>query len=323
MIQDSTESHTGIAAFAIGHPHFTIVACLMTTILGVLSMVLLPKDLLPSANLPAVQILSFYTGMPVDYVEQDLTYLIERYTGQAVGLQNQESRSLVGVSIVKNYFNPSIDLSNAIAQTGSLVMSVLRKLPPGTQPPLILPFDPMAAIPLALCAVGGDTKTQAELQDLGRYWVQNAIQGVPGAMAPTVMGGKTREAIVYLDPKKLSKYNFSPIQVMGKLNALNTYVPAGDIKVGPWDYQIVSNGLVEKIDGINKYYLRSQNGVAVQVKDIGHAEDAAAIQTNVVLIDGKPQVYVPIYRQPGANSLQVVEQVRDRHPAAGIHAERF
>ena len=303
-------SRTGIAAFAISHPHFTIVACLMTTILGVLSMVLLPKDLLPSANMPAVQILSFYTGMPVDYVEQDLTYLIERYTGQAVGLQNQESRSLVGVSIVKNYFNPSIDLSNAIAQTGSLVMSVLRKLPPGTQPPLILPFDPMAAIPLALCAVGGDNKTQADLQVLGRYWVQNAIQGVPGAMAPTVMGGKTREAIVYLDPQKLARYNFSPVQVMNKLNALNTYVPAGDIKVGPWDYQIVSNGLVENIADINKYYLRSQNGVAVQVKDVGHAEDAAAIQTNVVLINGKPQVYVPIYRQPGANSLQVVEQVR-------------
>lgn len=305
-----SDSHTGIAAFAIDHPHFTIVACLMTTILGVLSMVLLPKDLLPAANLPAVQILSFYTGMPVDYVEQDLTYLIERYTGQAVGLENQESRSLVGVSIVKNYFNSSIDLSNAIAQTASLVMSVLRKLPPGTQPPLILPFDPMAAIPLALCAVGGDNKSQADLQVLGRYWVQNAIQGVPGAMAPTVMGGKTREAIVYLDPQKLAKYNFSPVQVMGKLNALNTYVPAGDIKVGHWDYQIVSNGLVENIDDINKYYLRSQNGVAVQVKDIGHAVDGAAIQTNVVLIDGKPQVYVPIYRQPGANSLQVVEQVR-------------
>ena len=119
MNHDTTEDHAGIAAFAINHPHFTIVACLMTTIMGVLSMVLLPKDLLPSANMPAVQILSFYTGMPVDYVEQDLTYLIERYTGQAVGLENQESRSLVGVSIVKNYFNPSIDLSNAIAQTGS------------------------------------------------------------------------------------------------------------------------------------------------------------------------------------------------------------
>ena len=178
------EKQGGIAAFAINNPHFTIVACLMATILAVLSLLLLPKDLLPSANLPAVQILSFYAGMPVDHVEQDLTYLFERYTGQAVGIESQESRSLLGVSIVKNYFNSSIDLSNAIAQTGSLVMSVLRKLPPGTQPPLILPFDPMASVPLALCAVSGENKKESELQDIGRYWVSNAIQSVPGRWRP-------------------------------------------------------------------------------------------------------------------------------------------
>jgi CzcA family heavy metal efflux pump len=301
----------GIAAFAIRNPHFTIVAFLIASILGTLSLVLLPKDLLPSANLPAVQILSFYNGMPVDHVEQDLTYLFERYTGQAVGVESQESRSLVGVSIVKNYFNSSIDLSNAIAQTGSLVMSVLRKLPPGTQPPLILPFDPMASVPLALCAVSGDGKTQSQIQDIARYWVTNAIQSVPGAMAPAVMGGTLRQAIVYLDPKKLDHYNLSPIQVMGKLRSMNTFVPAGDVKIGDYDYQITSNGLVENVNDINNFYLRSQNGVPVQLKNVGNAQDSHAIQTNVVLIDGKPQAYIPIYRQPGANSLKVIDEVRD------------
>jgi multidrug efflux pump subunit AcrB len=306
-----SEKSGGIATFAIENPHFIIVVWLIASILGVLSLVLLPKDLLPSANLPAVQILSFYSGMPVEHVEQDLTYLFERYTGQAVGIESQESRSLEGVSIVKNYFNSSIDLSNAIAQTGSLVMSVLRKLPPGAQPPLILPFDPMASVPLAMCAIGGDDdKTQAELQDLGRYWVSNTIQSVPGAMAPTVMGGQLRQVVVYLDPKKLEGFNFSPVQVMNKLNGMNTFIPAGDIKIGKYDYQIVSNGLVEKIADINNFYLRSQNGVGVQLKEVGHAEDSHAIQTNVVRIDGKNQVYVPIYRQPGANSLAVVDQVR-------------
>ncbi len=300
----------GIAVFAVENPHFTIVACLISTILGVLSLLLLPKDLLPAANLPAVQILSFYAGMPVEHVEQDLTYLFERYTGQAVGIQAQESRSLMGVSIVKNYFNSSIDLSNAIAQTGSLVMSVLRKLPPGTQPPLILPFDPMASVPLALCAVSGENKSQSQLQDVGRYWVANTIQSVPGAMAPTVMGGKTREVVVYLDRNKLHYYNLSPVQVMGKLNLMNTFIPAGDVKLGDYDYQIISNGLVEKISDMDDILLRARNGVPVKLSQVGRAEDAAAIQTNVVLINGQPQVYVPIYRQPGANSLQVVDDVR-------------
>jgi multidrug efflux pump subunit AcrB len=307
---DKSKAETGLAAFAINNPHFTIVACLIATLFGALSLVLLPKDLLPPANLPAVQILSFYPGMPVEHVEQDLTYLYERYTGQAVGIEKQSSRSIMGVSVVKNFFNQSIDLSNALAQTGALVMSVLRKLPPGTQPPLILPFDPMAAVPLAMCAVGGD-KSEKELQDFARFGVINAIQGVPGAMAPAVMGGKTREIIAYLDEKKLRAYNFSPTQVMNKLDQENTFIPTGDIKIGNYDYQITSNGLVEKVADMDNFLLRAQNGTPVRLSDVGHAEDASAIQTNVVLIDGKPQVYIPIYRQPGANSLKVVDQVKE------------
>jgi len=306
-----SETEGGIAAFAVRNAHLTIVIFLILSILGTLSLFMLPKDLLPSANLPAVQVISFYPGMPVEHVEQELTFPYERYTGQAVGIESQESRSLMGVSIVRNFFNSSVDLANAIAQTGSLVMSVMRKLPPGTQPPLILPFDPMASVPLAMCAVGGEGKTESELQDVGRFWVTNAIQSVPGAMAPAVMGGETREAIVYLDPKKLSQFNLSPVQVMNKLNMMNTFVPAGDIKIGDYDYQILSNGLVESISDIDNYFLRSRNGVDVKLKDIGRAEDSHAIQTSVVTIDSKPQVYLPIYRQPGANSLKVVDEVRE------------
>ena len=143
----------GIGAFAVNNLHLTIVIFIVISLLGAVALFQLPKDLLPSANLPAVQIVTFYPGMPVEHVEQDLTYLFERYTGMAVGIERQESRSLVGVSIVRDFFNPSIDLSNAISQTIAMSMSVMRKLPPGTQPPLILPFDPMAAIPLALVSV--------------------------------------------------------------------------------------------------------------------------------------------------------------------------
>jgi len=303
------ENASGLSAIAIRNPHLIIVIFLIITLLGGLSLFLLPKDLLPSANLPAVQILSFYSGMPVEHVEQDLSYMFERYTGQAVGIERQESRSLTGVSIVKNYFNSDVELSSAIAQTSSMVMSVLRKLPPGTQPPLILPFDPMAAVPLALAAVSGD-HSESELQDIGRYYVSNAIQSVPGAMAPTVMGGQLRSAITYLDPKKLSEYNFSAVGVLNDLLKENTFVPAGDIKVGDIDYQILSNGLVDQMGDMNRYALRSQNGVIVRLKDVGEAKDAHAIQTNVVMVNGKRQVYVPIYREPGANTLKIIDEVK-------------
>ena len=300
----------GIGAFAVNNLHLTIVIFLMVSLLGIVSLFKLPKDLLPSANMPAVQIVTFYPGMPVEHVEQDLTYLFERYTGMAVGLERQESRSLLGVSIVRNFFNPSIDLSSAISQTIAMSMSVMRKLPPGTQPPLILPFDPMAAIPLALVSVGGEEKSEAELNTLARYWVTNSVQSVPGAMAPVIMGGKLQSAIAYLDQKKLKDFNLSPVHVMSSLEKLNTFIPAGDVKIGNFDYQILSNGMVEQISDLNKFPLRAQNGVVVNLGDVGDAKMDGAIQTNSVLIDSKPQVYVPVYRQPGANSIEVVDKVK-------------
>ena len=149
MDQEKVPHKKTLSEFAINNAHLSIVIFLLVSILGGICIFTLPKDLLPVSNMPAVQILSFYSGMPATHVEEELTYPIERYTGRAVGLESQDSRSLMGVSLVRNYFNPSVDLSNALAQTGSMVMSVLRKLPPGTQPPLILPFDPMASTPIA------------------------------------------------------------------------------------------------------------------------------------------------------------------------------
>ncbi len=182
-----------LVSIALENPYLIIVSCLLIIILGSLALIRLPKDLLPAANMPAIQILSFYPGMPVEDVDKNLTARFERYTGQAIGLQRQESKSLVGVSIVKNFFSPDSDLNSAISQTTSLVMSVLRKLPPGTQPPLILPFDPMASQPLALVAVDGDQSIE-KIYDVARYDVRDAIQAVPGAMAPTVMGGNTKRS---------------------------------------------------------------------------------------------------------------------------------
>ncbi|HWU44145.1 MAG TPA: efflux RND transporter permease subunit, partial [Bdellovibrio sp.] len=301
----------GLILFAIKYPYFIVVGCLLVLILGGLALTQLPKDLLPSANLPAVQILSFYPGMPVENVATSLTSRFERYTGQAIGMEKQDSKSLAGVSIVRNFFNSSADLNTAIAQTTSLVLSVLRKLPPGTQPPLILPFDPMAAMPLALVAVSGDIP-EKKLVEIARYQVRNSVQSVNGAMAPTLMGGVERQVIVYLNQNKLVQYNFSPLDVLKKVTELNSFIPSGNVKIGKYDYQILSNGLADRIDDMNNFPLRSENGVEVQLKDVGIATDASKIQTNVVMIDGKSQVYVPVYRQPGANSVKIIDEVKSQ-----------
>ena len=235
-----------LVSIAVHNLHLIVVGCLIVIILGSLAILKLPKDLLPSANLPAVQVISFYAGMPVSDVAQTLTARFERNTGQAIGIARQESKSLVGVSIVKNFFTPETDLNSALSQTTSLVMSVLGQLPPGTQPPYILPFDPMAAVPLALVVVSQDNQTIEHVYDTARYEVRNTIQSVNGAMAPTVMGGTLREIVIYLDPHKLKEYNFSLVSVLNRLSRLNSFIPSGDVKIGDYDYQIESNALVEK-----------------------------------------------------------------------------
>lgn len=299
-----------LVSTAIHNPYLIIVVCLVVIILGVLALFNLPKDLLPSANLPAVQVISFYPGMPVKNVEQTLTARFERFTGQSIGLKRQESKSLVGVSIVKNFFTSNTDPNFAISQTTSLVMSVMGELPPGTLPPYILPFDPMAAVPLALVVVGQQDKPIEHIYDTARYEVRTAIQAVPGAIAPTVMGGTLRTITIYLDPDKLRYYNFSPLNVLNRMSRLSSLIPSGDVKINNLDYQIESNALVENVSDMDDFPLRAEFGVPVYLKDVGHAKDSGLIQTNVVLIDGKEQVYVPIYRQPGGNSIQVVVQVK-------------
>ncbi|HIF0306208.1 TPA: efflux RND transporter permease subunit, partial [Legionella pneumophila] len=267
---------TGLVSTAIHNPHLIIVACLIILLMGVLAIFSLPKDLLPSANLPAMQVISSYPGMPVTDVEENLTARFERYTAQAIGIERQESKSLVGVSIVKNFFEPNAGLNSAMAQTTSLVMSVMSQLPPGTLPPLILPFDPMASIPLALVAVRGKENIE-KIYDVARYTVRNTIQAVPGAMAPTVMGGRLREVVIYLDPKKLDEYNFSPLAVLEKIVQLNTFIPSGDVKIGNFDYQIISNGLVQHIPEMNNFPLRAEYGTPVYLKQIGEAKDSGQI----------------------------------------------
>ena len=303
-----TSNKNKLVSFALKNPHFILVCCILVLIMGALAAISIPKDLLPSAHLPAVQILSFYPGMPVERTEKNLTARFERATGQAIGLDHQESKSLLGVSIVRNYFAQDADLNSAVSQTTTMAMSVLSRLPPGTQPPLILPFDPMASVPLAIVAVSGNHDETA-LYDKARYEVRNAVQSVPGAIAPTVMGGSERQAIIYVRPEKLRYFNLSPLDIVDNISHLNTFIPTGNIKIGRSDYQIVSNGIVDEIKEMNEFPVRSENGTEVYIKDVGHAEDSKKVQTNIVTINGKEQVYVPLYRQPGANSLEVVENV--------------
>lgn len=301
-----------LVRFALKNPHFIFVLVVATITLGVVSYLRLPKDLLPLFKTPAVQILTLYPGMPAEVVEKDMTSRLERWTGQANGIERQESRSMLGVSIVRDYFRSDIDPNTALSQVTSLAMSDLYYLPPGTIPPMVMPFDPTATVPLVLLAISGEGFDETKLYDIAYFDLRNRLQGITGVIAPAVYGGRLRRILTYVEPDKLNAFNLSLTDIVRTLRDFNTLIPAGNMKIGDKDYQIVSNGLVEKVDEMNDFPIRSSlQGGEVLISEVGKTEDSAQIQTNVVHVNGKRQVYIPVYRQPGANTIAVVDAIRD------------
>src|SRR6266851_9697124 len=286
---------------ALRNPHLVIVLVLGLVLIGATVLTRVPVDILPVFKTPAVQVLTLYPGMPTEVMERDITNRIERWTSQANGVERQESKSLTGVSVVRDFFRSDIDPNTALSQTAALATSDLYYLPPGTIPPMVMPYDPTATIPLALLTLSSDTLDETKLYDVAYFNVRNMLSGVTGVVAPAVFGGRIRRILIYVDPDKLAAHQMSPLDVAQALRRWNVLIPAGNAKIGNTDYLIAANGMVPKVEEINDFPLKVLNGAPVFVKDIGHAEDSFQIQSNVVHVNGRRQVYIPVYRQPGAN----------------------
>ena len=207
----------GIVKVALRNPHAVIVMALTVLLMGITVLGRIPADILPVFKTPAVQILTFYPGMPAEVVERDITTRLERWTGQSNGVVRQESKSLIGVSIVKDFFRPDIDPNTAMSQVTSLAMSDLYYLPPGTIPPMVMPFDPTASIPLALITVSGSGFDETKLYDVAYFDLRNRLQGISGVIAPAVYGGKLRRILAYIDRDKLQARGLSPMDVVQAL----------------------------------------------------------------------------------------------------------
>jgi len=312
MIEEDKPQQNKLVVLSLNNPHLIFVIMLALSILGTIAYVMIPKDLLPTFRIPAVQVLTLYPGMPAEVVEKDITSRLERWTGQSIGISHQESRSLLGVSIVRDFFRSDIDLNTALGQVTSLAMSDLYYLPPGTIPPMVMPFDPTATIPLVLLSISSDNYDETKLYDIAYFDLRNRLQGISGVIAPAVYGGKLRRILTYVNPDKLKLYNLSSMNVLDTINQFNTLIPAGNMKIGDKDYQIVTNGMVHDVRDINRFPVRSTfQGKEVAIADVANTQDSSQIQSNIVRVNGKRQVYIPVYRQPGANTIAVVDGIRD------------
>ena len=299
-----------MSRFSIRYPYLIVVVCLIVCVVGVTSVLRMPVDLFPAINIPVVVVATFYSGMPPEQIENDITGQFERMFTLASGIDHMESRSLTGVSLIKVYFQPGSNPDSDVTSIANLAMASLRYLPQGTLPPIVMKFD-ASSLPVCLVTLKGEGLSESQLRDLGQFTVRNQMAGIPGASVPPAFGGRYRQIMVYVDPLKLEAHQLSVMDVVRTVNEANLILPAGDVKIGPYDYNIYANNQINAMKDIDMVPLKTVGQASVLVADVGKAKDASQIQYNKVRINSQPSVYIPVLKQGGdANTIAVVDGVK-------------
>ena len=296
--------------FALNYPYMIIMLCLMVALVGVVTVAKMPVDLFPRIDMPVVVVATFYNGMPPQQIEADITNTFERFFTLAANVDHSESRSLTGVSLIKIYFKPGTDPNAALSNVANLAMADLRRLPPGTLPPVVLGMD-ASSQPVCLVTLKGQGLNETQLKDIAQFQVRNQISNVQGASVPQPYGGTYRQIQIYVDPLKLEARNLSLNDVVDAVNSSNLILPAGDVRIGSKDFNIYANSQFPDANSMNEMPLKSVGNSSVLVADIGKAQDSGALQYNIVRIDGQRSVYVPIFKQGGnSNTITIVDGMK-------------
>ena len=297
--------------FALAYPYFILMLCLVVAVVGITTVARMPVDLFPEIKIPVVVVVTFYSGMPPQQIEADITNTFERFFTLASNIDHIESRSLTGVSLIKIYFKPGTDANAALSNISNLALADLRRLPSGTLPPVVLKFD-ASSLPVCLVTLKGEGLNETRLKDLAQFQVRNQIANVQGASVPQPFGGTYRQIQVFVDPVKLEAHQLSLMDVVHAVNDSNLILPAGDVRIGNRDYNIYANSQLPTTEEINRIPLKTVGLGSVLVADVGKAEDAGAIQTNIVRIDGQHSVYIPVLKQGGdSNTISIVNGVKE------------
>lgn len=301
-----------MSSFAIRYPFFILMACLAIVVIGTVNLLSMPVDLFPAVKIPVVVVATFYSGMPSQQVEADITDTFERFFTLGSGVDHIESRSMTGVSLIKVYFQAGTDPNADVSNISNLAMADLRRLPPGTLPPVVLSFD-ASNLPVCLITVEGKGLNQTKLKDYAQFEIRNQVASVKGASVPQPYGGTYRQVMVYVDPMKLAANDLSISDVYKAINNSNLILPAGDVRIGPKDYNIYANSQVLKPSDANAIPLKTAGNSSVLVGDVGHAEDSGQTQYNIVRVNGEHSVYLPIFKQGGdSNTITIVGGIRRR-----------
>lgn len=307
-----------LTRLALKNPILILMMSLMVIVLGAVSVDRLSVDLFPSINIPVIRVATFYTGAGPSDIEKSVTQPIERAVSAAPGIDRVESTSKQGVSIVSAWFNYDVNLDNAQFEVQQRVAQILNTLPPGIQQPFILKFD-ITNIPVVQVVVRGDGLDERQLYDLAYNVIEPQFERLPGVASATVGGGKQREIEVKVDSNQLRARSLGMLDVVNAVKGANLLLPSGDLRAGDFDYNVFTNTQVDQAKPIGEVVVKASTTVSnssgisspvVRVSDVAEVQDASADQANIVRVNGQRGVYLRVLKQPGANTIQVVDAVR-------------
>lgn len=303
-----------IVKLALRRPYTFVVMAIMILIMGVSSVRSMPVDIFPDINIPVISVIWTYTGMPAEEFERRLTIYSEyALSANVKDVKSIESQTLDGVGVIRLYFHPGANVESAMAQATAVSQAILRRMPPGVQPPIILRYS-ASSVPIIQLSLSSKTLSESELYDYGIFRIRQALAVVQGTTLPAPFGGKVRQIMIDIDPMALQSKGLSPRDVNDAINAQNLAAPSGKAKIGNTDYRVVMNNTPQLIESINDLPIKMVNGKVIFVHDVAHVRDGFAVQQNIVRTEGSRSVLVTILKNGAVSTLDIVNQIKSLVP---------
>src|SRR5262245_31430839 len=303
-----------IVRLALRRPYTFIVMALLIAIGGALTIARTPVDIFPEINIPVVSVIWQYAGLSPNEVEGRMVTVSERAMTTTVNsIAHIESQSLSGIGLIRVFFQPDASIAAAVAEVTAINQTLLRILPPGTTPPLIIRYS-ASNVPILQLALESATLSEAQLYDYGLNFIRTQLATVQGAQVPLPSGGKVRGVMVDIDPDALYAKGLSASDISTALGLQNVILPAGTAKIGPIEYNIRTNASPDVVDALNDVPVKQVGDATVYMRDVAQVRDGFQVQTNQVHVDGRRSALLTVMKTPSASTLDIVQRVRDALP---------
>jgi CzcA family heavy metal efflux pump len=303
-----------IVRLALRRPYTFVVTSILILIVGIVAILRTPTDIFPNIDIPVVSVLFNYSGFSPEDMSNRIIYIYERVLTTTVDdIEHIESQSLNGIGMVKIYFQPGVQISTAIAQVTSVSQTIIRQLPTGTTPPLVINYN-ASTVPILQLALSGQNANEQQLFDSGVNFIRPQLVTVPGVAMPYPYGGKQRAVMIDLNLPQLQAKGLSPVDVTNTVAAQNLILPAGTAKIGMFEYQVNMNGPAYTISDMNNMPIKTVNGSTIYVHDVANVRDGFTPQTNIVRVDGRRSVLMSVLKSGSYSTLDIIKNVKAKLP---------